>query len=114
MKHLDKDTTLEEIKNQIADFCTKRNWDKAHNPKDLAVGAVTEASELLEIFRFHSEEASFEMLKDPKTKEHIGEELADTLYFLLRFAQLYKLDITSCLKDKLTKNKLKYPVHKPH
>lgn len=112
MEHSDKNTTLESLKKQIAEFCSERDWDKAHNPKDLAVGAVTEASELLEIFRFCSEEQSLEMLKDEQIRERIGEELADSMCFLLRFAQLYQLDVTGCLKNKLVKNALKYPLDK--
>ena len=41
----------------VAQFCEERNWDKEHKPKELAIGAVTEASELLEIFRFLSGKA---------------------------------------------------------
>ena len=112
MKFLDKDnhSTLENLKQEVKKFCSERNWDKPHNPKDLAIGAVTEASEFLEIFRFCSEEESYEMTKNKKTRIKIGEELADTLCFILRFAQLYHFDLTSCLEDKLAKNALKYPL----
>lgn len=113
MKNSDKDhhTTMASLKKKVSEFCTERNWDKPHNPKDLAVGAITEASEFLEIFRFYSEQKSLEMTKNKQMRERMGEELADTLYFLLRFAQLYKFDLTSCLEDKLAKNALKYPVN---
>ena len=113
MKTLEKDkhTILSDLKKRVEEFCTQRNWDEAHKPKDLAIGVVTEASEFLEIFRFCSEEQSFQMLKDEQMREKMGEELADTLCFLLRFAQLYKFDLTSCLEDKLAKNNLKYPTN---
>ena len=52
------------------------------------------------------------MLKDKLTRERVGEELADTFCFLLRFAQMYGFDLTSCLEDKLVKNALKYPIDK--
>ena len=115
MKKRDKDnhSTLESLKKRVAEFCTQRDWDKAHKPKDLAIGAVTEASEFLEIFRFCSEKKSLEMTQDRQMREKISEELADTLYFLLRFAQLYQFDLTSCLENKLAKNALKYPVDNP-
>ena len=113
MQSLDKDkhTTVESLKQRVAEFCTQRDWDKPHNPKDLAVGAVTEASEFLEIFRFCSEEKSLEMVQDKQMRENMSEELADILCFLLRFAQLYKFDLTSCLEEKLIKNALKYPAN---
>ena len=106
---LDPKKNLEDLKTEVKNFCSERDWDSPHNPKDLAIGLVTEASELLEIFRFYSEKDSFERLKDPTVRERIGEELADTLCFLLRFAQMYDFDLTSCLQDKLAKNALKYP-----
>lgn len=109
MKEWDKTHTLEDLKKEVADFCEARNWDKEHKPKELAIGVVTEASELLEIFRFLSEKESLEATKNPETRDKISGELADTLCFLLRFAQLYNLDLTESLKNKLKKNALKYP-----
>ena len=109
MKELDKKYTLEDLKKEVANFCEARNWDKEHKPKELAIGVVTEASELLEIFRFLSEKESLEITKNSKTREQISEELADTLCFLLRFAQLYHFDLTESLKKKLKKNAIKYP-----
>lgn len=105
----DHQTTLESLKKMVEEFCVQRDWDKEHNPKDLAVGAVTEASELLEIFRFISEKQSFDMIQDEETRQKIGEELADNFCFILRFAQLYDFDLASCLENKLAKNAIKYP-----
>ena len=110
MEVLDQKTTIENLKKCVEQFCTQRHWDKPHNPKDLAIGTITEASELLEIFRFCSEEQSHEMIQDKQIREEIGEELADVFCFLLRFAQLYQFDLTSCLTNKLAKNAVKYPV----
>ena len=106
----DQKTPVEILKKKVQEFCSARDWDAPHNPKDLAVGVVTEASELLEIFRFCSEGESLEMLQSSEIREKVGRELADSLCFILRFAQLYHFDLTSCLKDKLSKNALKYPL----
>ncbi|MGE0529369.1 MAG: nucleotide pyrophosphohydrolase, partial [Bdellovibrionales bacterium] len=38
------------------------------------------------------------------------DELADSLYFLLRFAQLYNFDLSESLRRKMEKNAIKYPV----
>jgi len=109
MEEGDKKHSLEDLKSRVAQFCEERNWDKEHKPKELAIGVVTEASELLEIFRFLSEEQSLEAIQKAQTREKISEELADTLCFILRFAQLYDFDLTESLKNKLKKNALKYP-----
>lgn len=93
-------------------FCEDRDWDQFHNPKDLAIGISTEANELLDIFRFKSEEQMKLLFQDIKVREHIEEEVADTLFFLLRFAQMNNLDLSQCIQDKLEKNDKKYPVEK--
>jgi NTP pyrophosphatase (non-canonical NTP hydrolase) len=94
----------------VKQFSQEREWDQFHNPKDLSIGMVTEAAELLDIFRFKTLEDMKHLLENEKSREHIGEELADVLYFLLRFADLYKFDLADELKQKLQKNALKYPV----
>lgn len=108
----DKQTTVEELKNEIQEFCEARDWDQFHNPKDLAIGISTEANELLDIFRFKSEEEMKELFEDEKKREHIGEEVADTLFFILRFAQMNGIDVNEVLREKIKKNGEKYPVEK--
>ena len=106
---MDNQTTIQELKNKIKKFCEDRDWDKYHNPKDLAIGIITESSELLEKFRFKSEKEIESMLKSSK-KEEISEELSDVLYFVLRLAQKYEIDISSVLDKKMKKNENKYPI----
>ncbi|MDD7176969.1 MAG: MazG-like family protein [Lachnospiraceae bacterium] len=72
----------------------------------------TEANELLDIFRFKTSEQIAAMFQDSVRKVHIEEEIADVLFFILRFAQMNHLDLEQCLNDKLIKNAKKYPVDK--
>ena len=104
--------TIAEAKEIVRRFCEERDWDQYHNPKDLAVGMVTEGSELLEIFRFKTPEESRELLSDPKRLEEIRDELSDVFYFVLRFAQMNDIDLFSALEDKIAKNDAKYPADK--
>ncbi|MCB0385782.1 MAG: nucleotide pyrophosphohydrolase [Bdellovibrionales bacterium] len=100
--------------NKVQGFCEARDWDQYHGPKDLAIGLVTEATELLEIFRFKNEIQSQEILKDSKQRTAVADELADTLFFLLRFAQMNNFDLSEALDQKMAKNALRYPVEKAH
>lgn len=109
MEVSDKNVTLETVKTWVQEFCEERGWDPYHGPKDLAIGLVTESSELLEIFRFVDEKKCLALVEDPAGREAIGDELADSLYFILRFAQLYKFDLSECLRNKTKKNAVKYP-----
>ena len=108
---MDNKTTLEELKNEVKNFCEKRDWDQFHNPKELAIGISTEANDLLQIFRFKSEEDMKKMMESEK-REEIEEELADVLYFVLRFAQMNNIDLSSAVLNKIEKNDKKYPADK--
>ncbi|MCB0379100.1 MAG: nucleotide pyrophosphohydrolase [Bdellovibrionales bacterium] len=103
-------TTFEELKTQVAQFCEQRDWDPFHSAKDLAIGAITESAELLEHFRFLDGGQVEALMGHPEKRQAVGEELADVLFFLLRFSQKYELDLSTCFKEKMTKNGKKYPV----
>ncbi len=107
---VDNKTTISELKSIVQKFCEDRNWDQFHDPKELAIGVVTEAAELLDIFRFKSKEQMNDLLNDSSRRNDIEEELADTLYFLLRFAQLYDIDLSDVIAKKVEKNEKKYPL----
>ncbi len=109
---MDKTTTIQELKDLIKKFCDERNWDQFHNAKELAIGISTEASEVLEHFRFKSEEEIEEFFNNPEKKEKISEEIADVIYFSLRLSQKYGVDISEALIDKLKKNEKNYPIEK--
>ena len=96
----------------VKKFCNARDWDQFHNPKDLAIGLSTESNELLDLFRFKSEEQMHEMMKDNNKREKISEELSDVFFFLLRFSEMYGFDMEEGLIEKIRKNELKYPVDK--
>ena len=68
--------TTGELIQLVKNFCEARDWDQFHNPKDLAIGISTEANELLDLFRFKSEEQMQEIFNSPK-REKVEEELAD-------------------------------------
>lgn len=110
MEKSDAQTSIEEVKMLIQKFCEERDWDRYHGPKDLAIGLVTESSELLEIFRFVNDEKARQMLESPEQRQRMADELADSLYFILRFAQMFDFDLSKCVRDKLVKNAAKYPV----
>ena len=53
---MDNDTSFQELKDKVQKFCEDRDWDQFHSPKELAIGIITESSELLAHFRFKSDE----------------------------------------------------------
>lgn len=103
--------TINELMKQVQEFCEARDWDQFHNPKDLAIGLSTESNELLDIFRFKTEEQMNKIMNSSK-REHVEEEIADVFFFVLRFAQMNNIDLSEVLTKKITKNNEKYPVEK--
>ncbi|MDG0815979.1 nucleotide pyrophosphohydrolase [Bdellovibrio svalbardensis] len=107
---MDSKNDLQQMKNLVQQFCEERDWDQFHSPKELAIGISTEAAELLDLFRFKSNEQIAGQFQDPVSRGKIEDELADVLFFILRFSQMNQIDLPAALAAKLAKNNLKYPV----
>jgi len=112
MKNMDSETNLLDLKNMVKNFCDDRDWEKYHGAKELSIGIIMEASELLEHFRFKSDIEIEEILENITKRDAIGEELADIFFLILRFAQKYNFNLSSELIRKIEINKSKYPINK--
>src|SRR5437867_12787399 len=104
--NMDDQVSVRELKEHVRRFCEERDWDQFHGPKDLAIGIVTEASELLEHFRFLSDDQIQRLLSTPLKRKAVEEELADILFFVLRFSQRFNIDLDQSLHKKLKMNAL--------
>lgn len=102
---------FEELHTNVREFCEKREWEQYHTPKELAIGMVTESSELLEQFRFKDQADQSELMSNPDYREAIEDEVADVLFFVLRFADLYEIQLDEALTSKLEKNRARYPAN---
>ena len=101
---------LDDMISMVVSFCEERDWDQYHNPKDLAIGISTEAGELLDLFRFRNGSESRQLVESEGSREMVSDELADVLFFVLRFAQMNGIDLREALRSKISKNAEKYPV----
>jgi len=109
---MDSKTNIAELKEKVRKFCEERDWGQFHGAKELAIGIVTESSELLQHFRFKTDKEIEELFEKESIKQEISEEMADVFYFLIRLAQKYDIDLTNELDKKLKKNSEKYTVEK--
>ncbi|MUG44222.1 nucleotide pyrophosphohydrolase [Paenibacillus woosongensis] len=98
---------MDDLIKEIISFRDERDWEQFHNPKDLAISLVLEASELLENFQWKSSEQAIDI-----NFKHIQDELADVLIYSLMLANDLKIDVKEAILSKLEKNKQKYPVEK--
>lgn len=109
---MNKNSDLFDLQQAVQDFCEARDWDEFHSLKNLAIGAVTEAAELVEPFRFRTDQQVEVYVQTPEGRENLHDELADVFFFLLRISQRYDVDLENALRAKLRKNAAKYPISK--
>jgi NTP pyrophosphatase (non-canonical NTP hydrolase) len=112
MEFNDDSTVVAELKARVREFVSDRDWDQYHFPKDLAIGLAIEAAELLEQFRFRSNEEIESLMADPGQRRLVAHELADVLYFVLLMCANLGLDASSILAEKLALSAERYPVEK--
>ncbi len=94
----------------IIDFRDAREWKQFHNPKDVALSLVLEATEVMEHFQWKNPEEIKEYVKTHK--HEIAEELADVLNWVLLMSHDLDIDIVDAAEKKVMANNAKYPVDK--
>ena len=98
---------LTEISDLLAEFAKQRDWEQFHSPKNLSMALAVEVAEIMEIFQWMTTDASHEL---PAEKaEQLKEEVADSLIYLLRLADIVGIDLVDAAKKKIQKNESKYP-----
>ena len=100
---------IETLKKRLREFAIERDWDKFHTPKNLASALSVEASEILEIFQWLSDEQSGSL--DQCKLESVEHELADVFLYLIRLADKLDIDLIDAADRKLKINASKYPIH---
>jgi len=95
---------LKSIINSVIQFVEERDWNQFHNSKDLSLAISIEASELNELFLWRANE--------DVDKNKLKEELADIFMFSILLAHKHQLDIPTIIKEKISKNEIKYPINK--
>jgi NTP pyrophosphatase (non-canonical NTP hydrolase) len=108
----DKTTDIEELKGEVAAFVTSRDWDRYHNPKNLAMSISIEAAEIMEHFQWLTVDEAADAMKDAKVRSDVEEEIADVLIYCLSFANQTGIDVSEVIREKLERNEGRFPVEK--
>jgi dCTP diphosphatase len=108
----DPETTVRELKDLVRAFSRERDWEQFHHPKDLGVALACEVGEVLEHFRYKTNDEVRTSLSDPAPLRALSHELADCLWLLLRLADVCDIDLAAALAEKVALAAEKYPVEK--
>lgn len=101
---------VKRITEKIKKFRDERDWMQFHDPKNMAVSIILEASELLEHFQWKTIQ---EVEKYSKQNHgEIKDEIADIALYLFEMADNLGVDLIDAMDKKLEKNKEKYPIDK--
>jgi len=101
---------VEEITAKIKKFRDERDWMQFHDPKNMAVSIILEASELLEHFQWKTTEEVEKYAR--QNQAEIKDEIADIALYLFELADNLGISLIDSMKEKLKKNEMKYPVEK--
>ena len=105
----DNKTSISKLRQMAQDFVDERDWNKYHNPKDLAVSIAIEAAELMELFQWMGQIEMGKMAEDDDNLLRIREELADVVILCLNMCNTLGIDLSQAIVEKIEKNKAKYP-----
>ena len=95
---------------ELLAFYKARDWDQFHSPKNLVMDLASEVGELLEPFRWLTEQQSYCLSE--KVKEEVRDEIGDVFAVLVYLSYKLGIDPLEAAQDKLLKTGLKYPVEK--
>lgn len=107
-----KPPSINDLTQQLISFRDARDWRQFHSLKDLIISLNLEASELLELTQWKSEQAFEEQARDEPLRQRLREECADVFLYLLLIAERAGIDIREAAAEKIETNKRKYPVEK--
>lgn len=101
---------IKKLQQELARFAAERDWEQFHTPKNLSMALSCEASELLEIFQWLTDEQSQAVAFGGDDADRAAEEIADVLIYVLRLADKLNIDVEAAVARKMEINERKYPV----
>ncbi len=104
----DASTTIGEIRAALRAFNDARDWSQYHCPRNLAMALSVEASELLELYLWSSDEGPQPPVASRQPK--VAEEAADVAICLLNLCERAGIDLAAAVEAKLASNAARYPV----
>ena len=102
--------SIEKLTDDIRQFAEERDWEQFHSPKNLSMALAVEACEIMEIFQWLTQEQSKNLSEEKMTE--LKYELADVTIYVVRLADKLGIDLLSATKEKMAKNRKKYPADK--
>ena len=95
---------------ELRAFVAERDWSQFHDPKNLAMLLASEAGELLAEYRWVPSDRADAFSRESEARERIANEIGDVGIALMLLCDRTGIDLQTAMRDKLTKNRIRYPV----
>lgn len=105
---------IDTVTNLLLRFREDRNWQQFHTLKNLIISLNLEASELLELTQWKTDEELAAFHADSTFQEALRDECADVLLYLLLIAHDNGFDLMRAAQEKIGKNAARYPVDRSY
>jgi len=97
---------LVELTERLHAIRDRNDWRQFHSPKNLAMAASVEMSELVEIFQWLTEDQSRQLPADKLA--HAGQEVGDIVLYLLLLCSELGLDMNEVVRSKLADSERRF------
>jgi NTP pyrophosphatase (non-canonical NTP hydrolase) len=104
----------EQIRDRLREFAAARDWERFHTPRNLALALCGEAGELAAELQWVADDRVAEQLRDPEAFARLADEVADVAIYLIRFADVCGIDISSAVQAKINRNETRFPPLRPN
>ena len=101
---------LAEITARVVAFAEEREWNRFHDPKNLAMALASEVGELSAILRWVSTDDADDFCAQPDMMARLEAEVGDIGILLLLLTQRLGIDLPAAVAAKLDVNAANYPV----
>lgn len=96
------------VAGQLRRFAAERDWDRYHNPKNLAMALAGEAAELLTVFQWLTPSEAANLTRSQLRA--VEDEVADVAIYLIRLADKLGIDVEQVVARKMEINRERFPV----
>lgn len=100
------------LQKKISVFAQERDWESFHTVRNLIFALVGEVGELAESVQWLGEIDIEYLAQNPDTLKAISGEVADVFIYLVRLADIAKIDLEKVVEEKIVSNALRYTVEK--
>lgn len=98
---------INDLQDRIRNFAEARDWERFHIPKNLCLALSAEIGELAAEFLWLSDSESMRISEEKKRL--VSMEIADVAIYLLRLADILKIDVSRSVIEKLEINETRFP-----